>query len=140
MKKKILNIFPGSVQQLNMVKIILANCIGEVVGYLPHNSLWLNRLFKNLTNLNEKICLALDCRSINPNSPGRFRTETDNPEELTCYFNVENNDQLFNVFLSRRIRNSEMLADAIHFQIERVESRTKNMIKTFDPTSELKIL
>lgn len=33
-----------------------------------------------------------------------------------------------------------MLADAIHFQIERVESRTKNMIETFDPTSELKIL
>ena len=48
----IFNIIFGSVQQLNVMKIILANWIRETVGYLPQNSLWLYRLFLNLANKN----------------------------------------------------------------------------------------
>ena len=59
------------------------------------NGLWLNRLFANLANKSQKICLTLDKRGINTNGPGGFCTEPDNTEEQTCYFNIENNNGLF---------------------------------------------
>ena len=48
-------------------------------------------------NKNEKICLTLVCRGINRNGLDRFRTEAFNLDQQTYYFNVQNNDQLFNV-------------------------------------------
>ena len=42
---KMFNIFPGFIQQSSIMKISLSNCIRERVGYLPQNSLWLNRFF-----------------------------------------------------------------------------------------------
>ena len=42
---KMINIFPDLTQQLSITKIFLSNCIREKVGYLPQNSLWLNRFF-----------------------------------------------------------------------------------------------
>ena len=42
---KMFNIFPGFIQQSSIMNIILSNCIRERVGYLPQNSLWLNRFF-----------------------------------------------------------------------------------------------
>ena len=42
---KMFNSFPDFIQQLSITKIFLSNCIRERVGYLPQNSLWLNRFF-----------------------------------------------------------------------------------------------
>ena len=92
------------------MKIVLANYIRETVNYLPQNSLSLNRLFVNLANKNEKICLTLECRGINLNGPSKFCTEADNPEKQTRYINIEKNDRLFNVFPRKRIQNSELQA------------------------------
>ena len=75
------------------MKIILSNCIRETVGYSSQNSLWLYRLFVNLANRNESMCVMLHCRGINLNGPDRFRTEANDPDEQTCYFN-----KLFNNF------------------------------------------
>ena len=67
---KMFNIFPDFIQQLSITKIFLSNCIRETVGYLPQNSLWLDRFFcVNLANTNERICLMLGCRGINLNRP-----------------------------------------------------------------------
>ena len=42
---KMFNIFPGFIQQSSIMNIILSNCTRERVGYLPQNSLWLNKFF-----------------------------------------------------------------------------------------------
>ena len=56
---------------------------------------------------------------LDANDLGTFCTEADHPEKQTCYNNIENNDRLFNVLLSKRIRTSELPAISIHFQISR---------------------
>ena len=139
LQMKILNIFPASVEQSNILKILSAKCIREAVFYLLQNSLWINRLFVNFANKNKKIYHTIDCRGINPNGPGRFRTEADNAEEQTRHFNISKNDKLFNTFLSKRIRNSILKETDIYFQIGRVESRSKNN-ENFDASIELKDL
>lgn len=47
-------------------------------------------------------------------------------KQQACYFHIENNNKLFNVFHSKRIRNRKLFEDTIHFQIERVKSKSKN--------------
>ena len=91
--------------------------------YLPTRSLWINKLFIELVNNNEKTCLTIDCSGINKNVPGRFRTEDNSNEKQVCYFNMQNNDQMFNVFRTNRI-NQQKTEKGIYFQIDRVKSKT----------------
>ena len=67
--------------------------------------MWLNRLFINLANQDEKTYLPIDCSGNNKNGPGRYRTQTGNPEEQVCYFNEPRNDQVYNIFISERIKS-----------------------------------
>lgn len=57
--------------------------------------------------------------------------------EDAYYFNIKNNYKLFNVFPRKIIRNNELSEDSIHFQIEQVQSRSKNNNETFDAILEL---
>lgn len=57
--------------------------------------------------------------------------------EDAYYFNIKNNDKLFNVFPTEIIRNNELSEDSIHFKIEQVQSRSKNNDETFDAILEL---
>ena len=59
---------------------------------------------------------------VNKNGHGRFRTEANNPEKQFCYFNGQNSDQMFRVFLSTRINKQEN-EKGIYFQIDRVKSK-----------------
>lgn len=77
----------SSVEHPSILKILSETCVAETISFLPENSIWINRLFVDLEKRNEKICLTLDCREINPNGPGRFRTQANNVEEKSCYFN-----------------------------------------------------
>ena len=92
------------------------------------------KLFIELANRNEKICLTIDCSGVNVNGPGRFRTKADNPAQHVCYFNMPNTDQLFNVFQSKRI-NFHNSPAGIYFQIDKVESKANS--ETFDASSLL---
>ena len=67
----ILNIFPASVPHNTVAKIIQSNCILQSKKYVPACSLWLNRVFTDLANSNEKHCLTTDCGYINKNGLGR---------------------------------------------------------------------
>ena len=44
------------------------------------NAFGLNRLFFDVANTNDKICLTIDSSGVNKDGPGRFRTMADNPE------------------------------------------------------------
>ena len=67
--------------------------------------MWLNRLFINLANQDEKTCLTTCCSGNNKNGPGRHRTQADNPEKQVRYFNEPRNDQVYNIFISEQIKS-----------------------------------
>ena len=134
----IFNIFPASVS-LNMVRKILEGvCIRKTSKYIPHASLWISRLFIELANRNDKICLTLDCSNRNRDDPGRFRSEADNPDNQFCYFNSPSDEQVYNEFVSQRIKNTESEND-FHFEIIEVKSKTNKNI-SFNATNKLQEL
>ena len=56
-------------------------------------------------NESDKTCLTIDCTGLNSNGPGRFRTDSANPDSQTCFFfNKSDDDTLFNVFVSKTIK------------------------------------
>ena len=134
----IFNIFPASVS-LNMVRTILEGvCIRKTSKYIPHASLWISKLFIELANRNDKVCLTLDCSNTNRDGPGRFRSEADNPDNQLCYFNSAGDEQVYNEFVRSRIRTSEFEND-FHFEIVEVKSKTNKNI-SFDATNKLQEL
>ena len=134
----LLNIFPASVPISTVKKVLEANCIGKSTKYIPVNSLWITRLFIQLANNeSEKTCLTIDCTGFNPNDPGRFRTDAANPLTQTCFFNMADEDSLFNVFVSKRVEK-ESSSDKILFEIEGLKTTADN--ETYSASSELENL
>ena len=74
---------------------------------------------------------------VNPKDPGRFRGETNKPDQQTCSFKINNNDQLCNAFVKKTVINNETNLDGIHFEIREVKSRLKKNNETFDAKTEL---
>ena len=134
----IFNIFPASAS-LNMVRKILEGvCIRKTSKYIPHASLWISRLFLELANRNDKVCLTLDCSNTNRDGPGRFRSEANNPDNQLCYFNSATDEQVYNKFVSRRTKTPEF-ENEFHFEIVEVKSKTNKNI-SFDATNKLQEL
>ena len=134
----LLNIFPASVPISTVKNVLEANCIHKSTKYIPVNSLWVTKLFIQLVNNeSEKTCLTIDCTGFNPNGPGRFRTNAADPESQTCFFNKADEDSLFNVFVSKRIKK-ESSSDKILFEIEGLKTQADN--KTYSASSELENL
>ena len=67
----IFNIFPSNVPYNTVSKIIQSNCVPTTTKYVPMRSMWLNRVFLDLVNQDERNCLTIDCSGINRNRPGR---------------------------------------------------------------------
>ena len=130
----IFNIFPASVPQNTVVKVLQSNCISQSKKYVPVRSLWLNRVFTDLANSHEKHCLTNDCSYKNKNGPGRYRSAANNPDEQVCYFNKPNDDEYYNVFISKRIK-AENFSEGIYFKIERVRGKTEK--ENFDAKKTL---
>ena len=121
----IFNIFPASVS-LNVVRKILESaCIRKTTKYIPHSSLWISRLFIELANRDDKVCLTLNYSNTNRDGLGRFRFEAHNPDNQLCYFNSANDEQVYNEFLGKCIKNSDSKND-FHFKIVEVKRRIKS--------------
>ena len=101
----IFNIFPCSVPYNTVAKILQNNCVQKTTKYVPVHSMWLNRVFIDLANEDQRNCLTVDCSNVNKNGPGRHITNADNPEEQVCYFNKDSSDQVYNTFMSKRIKS-----------------------------------
>ena len=131
----IFNIFPASVS-LNSVKRILEGvCVRKTTKYIPRTSLWINRLFIELANKNEKVCLTLDCSNTNRDGPSRFRSEADNPDKQVCYFNTVADEQVYNEFIAKRIKSKE-LQNEIQFEITDVKSKSNKSV-FFDVSNQI---
>ena len=66
----IFNIFSSSVPYNTVAKILQSNCKQQSKNYVPARSMWLNRVFIDLANTDEKHCLTIDCSNVNKNRPG----------------------------------------------------------------------
>ena len=134
----VFNIFPASVSLAHARRILESVCIRKPRKYIPQSKLWISKLFIELANRNDRVCLTLDCSDINKKGPGKFRTEANKLDFQTCYFNVTNNKQSCNEFVSQRINGSET-DDRIQFKIIHLKSKI-NTEETFDSTEKLRDL
>ena len=122
------NIFPASVPIGTIKKVLEANCIRKTTKYIPVNSLWITKLFIQLANNeSDKTCLTIYCTGLNSNDPGRFRTASANPDSQTCFFNKADNDTIFNVFVSKRIKK-DVDPNKILFEIKGLKTEADNEI------------
>ena len=95
--------------------------------------MWLNRVFRDLAKPDEWHCLTIDCSGVNKNGPGRYRTQADDPEKQVCYFNKPRDNELYNVFISNRIK-TENFSNSINFKVDQVQGKDE----TFDAEKTLK--
>ena len=122
------NIFPAFVPIGTIKKVLEANCIRKTTKCILVNSLWITKSFIQLANNeSDKTCLSIDCTGLNSNGPGRFRTDSANPDSQTCFFNKSDDDTLFNVFVSKRIKR-EADPNKILFEIEGLKTEADNEI------------
>ena len=105
MQINIFIIFQASTPFKTIVKILQANAARTTSNYLPLRSLWIDNLFIESVNRHESIFFTIDCSGVNINGPHRFRTKIQKPYEQVFYFNTQNDDQLFNVFVSKKKKN-----------------------------------
>ena len=99
----IFNFFPGSVHSGRILKTLSLFASRERNTYVPTNQIWLNRLYFQISNSRDKICLTIDTRDVNHFGPGKFRTKADSGQEQHCYFNRSNTDSRFKCFLAKRV-------------------------------------
>ena len=128
-------IFSATVPLNSVRKILEGACTRKTSKYIPQVSLWISRLFIELANRNDNVCITLDCSNTNKDGPGRFCTEADNPDFQPCYFNSANDEQVYNEFISERIEN-DVSHDNFNFKISELKSKT-NKQKTFNASDEL---
>ena len=95
--------------------------------YIPNKSVWLNKLYFEISNSKEKKCLKIDTRDVNDFGPGKFRASADNGEEQTCYFNKNKSDTHYTSFFARRIQ-----AESIRFSIVRPNSEFEFINKSLN--------
>ena len=134
----IFNIFPASVSLNSVRRILDGSCVRKSSRYIPRSLLWINRLFIELANKSQKVCLTLDCSNTNRDGPSRFRSDADNPDKQVCYFNTPTDEQVYNEFIARRIKSKE-LQNEIQFEITDVKSKAnKNVI--FDISNKIEKL
>ena len=77
-----------------VAKVFQSNCRQTTKKYLPTRSTWVNRIFNDLANTDERHCLTINCSGVDKNGLDRYRTQTDDPNKQVCYFNRPRGDEL----------------------------------------------
>ena len=95
---KIFNFFPGSVHASAIIRTLSSIASRYKHNYILHRDLWINRLYFEISNSKQKLCLTIDTRDINDLGPAKFRTQTDSNTEQICYCNRNKKDTSFSSF------------------------------------------
>ena len=133
LQTNIFNTSPSSVPYNTVAKVLHSNCRQITKKYNPACSMWLNMVCSDLANTDERHCLTIDCSGVNKNSPGRYRTQADDLEKQICYFNKPRDHELYNIFISNRVK-TENFSKGIYFKIDQVQGEDG----TFDAEKTLK--
>ena len=137
-QKNIFNIFPASISLTHVRRILKTVCTRKTRKYITLSALWISRLFIELENRNDSVFLTLDCSGVNKKGLDRFGTEAEKSDFQTCYFNLANDEQSYNEFVSQRINSGE--ADGrTQFNIIHLKSKASRG-ETFDASEELRDL
>ena len=108
----IFNFFPGSIHSNRILKTLSFLASRQKHTYLLNHQVWLNKLYFQISNSQEKQCLTIDTRDINELGPRKFRTRAVNGEEQTYYFNRNKSDTHFTTFYAKRTQ-SELIRFSI---------------------------
>ena len=128
--------FRGSVQAGSLLRVLSSFASRYKNTYIPHRNIWINKLYFEISNSQEKQYLAIDTRDVNALGPGKFRTRADSGTEQICYYNRNKTDISFNSFLAVREQTSR--DSKIEFSIVKViDSLNKNNIIYSEVTNEL---
>ena len=128
--------FPGSVEAGAIVRLLSSFAIRFKNGYVPHRNVWINKLYFDILNSQEKQCLTIDTRDVNSLGPGKFRTHADNDIKQVCYYNRNKTDTCFNSFLATREQTSQ--EDDIKYSIIKViDNVNKSSVIYSEVTNEL---
>ena len=84
---KIFNFFPGSAQASSILRILSSLANRYKNTYISHRNIWINRLYFEISNSQEKQCLTIHIRDVNAFGPGKFRTYANNGTRQICYYN-----------------------------------------------------
>ena len=116
--------------RFTIAKILQSNCRQITKKYVPTRSMWLNRVFSDLADTDERHCLTTDCSGLNKHCPGTYRIQADDTEKQVCYFNKLRDDELYNIFISNRIK-TENVSNGIYFtHLVEGEGKTFDVEKT----------
>ena len=74
----IFNFFPGSIHNSRILKTLSLFASQQKNTYLPNKNVWLNKLYFQISNSQEKKCLTIDTRDVNEFGPAKFRMSADN--------------------------------------------------------------
>ena len=102
--------------------------------YLPNNQVWLNKLYFQISNSNEKKCLTIDTRDVNDLGPGKFRTSAENNLEQNFYFNRNNADARFKSYVAKRVSPDKLVFSISdtnfdqNFGYKNLEINSKNLL------------
>ena len=103
---KIFNFFPGSVHGSSIIKILSSFANRYKHNYFANQNLWVNQLYYEISNSNQKPCLTIDTRDVNELGQAKFWTQADNGAQQICYYNRNKKDTCFNSFLTVRKQTS----------------------------------
>ena len=108
----IFNFFPGSIHNSRILKTLSLFASRQKITCLPNKNVWLNKLYFQISNFQEKKCLTNHTRDFKEFGLGKFRTSADNGKEQACYFNRNKSNTHFTSFFARRTQ-----AEPIRFSI-----------------------
>ena len=130
----IFNFFPGSIHSGRILKTLSLFASRQKHTYLPNSQVWLNKLYFQISNSNEKKCLTIDTSDVSDLDPGKFRTSAENSLEQNCYFNKNNTYARFKSYVAKRVSPDKLVFSISdqnfdqNFGYKNLETNSKNLL------------
>ena len=118
----------GSLQTTSVAKTLSSYCNRYTYKYIPHKRLWINRLYFEISNSNEKKLFRIDTRDIKNLRLEKFRTVAENGKDQICYYKRNRKEKLFNRFLAVR---KEKSANEIIFSPTNLIDKANNLEEVY---------
>ena len=103
---KIFNIFPSAIQLGNISRILTNKCDRKTLRYIPKRELWINRLYFDIANKRNYLCLTIDCGQ---SGPAKYKTQADNNIQETCFFSQRKKDRFFDKFIANNLNKDNLV-------------------------------
>ena len=131
---QIFNFFPGSVHTGSLVRILSIFAGNYKNTYISNGNIWINRLYFEISNSQQKQWLTVDTRDVNKLGSGKFRTQADSGTQQICYYDRNKTYNNFHCFLATREQTSQQ--GEIKFSIVKVIDNTNRTKVIYSEVSD----